>query len=50
VILDGEIVALDDDGVPCFSRLQRHWPQRSDQSFLLFQARWAFPMSSVITS
>ena len=27
VILDGEIVALDDDGVPCFSRLQRRWPQ-----------------------
>jgi bifunctional non-homologous end joining protein LigD len=27
VILDGEIVAPDDDGVPCFSRLQRRWPQ-----------------------
>uniref|UniRef100_UPI0032B12F58 ATP-dependent DNA ligase n=1 Tax=uncultured Mycolicibacterium sp. TaxID=2320817 RepID=UPI0032B12F58 len=27
VVLDGEIVALDADGVPCFSRLQRRWPQ-----------------------
>jgi bifunctional non-homologous end joining protein LigD len=27
VVLDGEIVALDDQGVPCFSRLQRRWPQ-----------------------
>jgi bifunctional non-homologous end joining protein LigD len=26
-ILDGEIVALDDDGAPCFSRLQQRWPQ-----------------------
>src|SRR5215216_875985 len=27
VVLDGEIVALDADGVPSFSRLQRRWPQ-----------------------
>jgi bifunctional non-homologous end joining protein LigD len=30
-ILDGEIVALD-DGVPCFSRLQRRWPQNRQPS------------------
>lgn len=27
VVLDGEIVAPDRDGVPCFGRLQRRWPQ-----------------------
>src|SRR4051794_26169197 len=26
-VLDGEIVALDHDGVPSFSRLQQRWPQ-----------------------
>ncbi|RDH80173.1 hypothetical protein DVS77_04120 [Mycolicibacterium moriokaense] len=26
-VLDGEIVALDNSGVPSFSRLQRRWPQ-----------------------
>ncbi|WP_293003314.1 hypothetical protein [Mycobacterium sp.] len=27
LVLDGEIVALNADGVPSFSRLQRRWPQ-----------------------
>ena len=27
MILDGEIVTPDVDGVPCFSRLQQRWPQ-----------------------
>lgn len=27
LILDGEIVALNDTGVPCFRRLQQRWPQ-----------------------
>jgi bifunctional non-homologous end joining protein LigD len=27
VILDGEIVALHADDVPCFTRLQRRWPE-----------------------
>jgi bifunctional non-homologous end joining protein LigD len=27
LVLDGEIVALDDEGRPCFRRLQRRWPQ-----------------------
>jgi len=27
MVLDGEIVALDDSGVPSFSRLQQRWPQ-----------------------
>jgi bifunctional non-homologous end joining protein LigD len=27
VVLDGEIVALDNTGVPSFSRLQQRWPQ-----------------------
>lgn len=31
LVLDGEIVALNEDGVPCFSRLQRRWRQTGDQ-------------------
>src|SRR4051812_44972653 len=27
VVLDGEIVALNKDGVPSFNRLQQRWPQ-----------------------
>jgi bifunctional non-homologous end joining protein LigD len=26
VVLDGELVVLDEDGWPCFQRLQRRWP------------------------
>jgi bifunctional non-homologous end joining protein LigD len=37
VILDGEIVALDGDGVPSFSRLQRRWPQNRRPSLELLR-------------
>jgi bifunctional non-homologous end joining protein LigD len=37
-VLDGEIVALDATGRPCFERLQRRWPQNRRPSAALLAA------------